>query len=251
MKIIEDCGIASPETGQLCTMGKGHVGPHKVGGPYHTVETFVIKCTDKPCEYHHNSALNSKTRERDKWLECIHCGHQIEQPLDGKQAVTGKETLGAPGARLEGFSDWEVKPTQLPQLSTYSTWRMQAAPLPWRIETETQEDRTISYIVDNIGNLVAGTRIYGTDARARANLWLLVYSVNLVYCLSPLLRYLQALVDELAKNNYAKCRRLMDYEGMSVQMSGLVYRMKLKLKTHAALLKVHLHKASPHEDKKA
>ena len=72
------CSALSPTTGQLCTMGKGHFGPHKVGGPYHTVETFVTQCTDKPCVYHPNSREVNKAGSRVRWEECIHCGHIIE-----------------------------------------------------------------------------------------------------------------------------------------------------------------------------
>ncbi len=70
------CGVLSPTTKQLCTMQKGHAGPHQVGGPYHTVETFVIKCVDKPCEYHENHKPLLKTRGIERWLECIVCGHK-------------------------------------------------------------------------------------------------------------------------------------------------------------------------------
>ena len=70
---MPDCSAPSPETGHLCTMAKGHFGAHKVGGPYTTVEEFVIQCTDKPCNYHTNSRLIG--RQREDYEQCIHCGH--------------------------------------------------------------------------------------------------------------------------------------------------------------------------------
>lgn len=64
-------------------MALGHCGPHKVGGPYNVTETFVIKCKDKPCDYHPNSReINHKTGERERWLECIHCGDKKPRPVD-------------------------------------------------------------------------------------------------------------------------------------------------------------------------
>ena len=71
----EYCGAVSPITKQLCTMFKGHAGPHKVGGPYHVVEEFVTKCLNKPCKYHTNSRINIKTKKKEEWSECIFCGH--------------------------------------------------------------------------------------------------------------------------------------------------------------------------------
>jgi hypothetical protein len=55
-------------------MGKGHCGPHKVGGPYHVVETFVTKCPDGQCEYMENSKANYGTQKIDEWMECWICG---------------------------------------------------------------------------------------------------------------------------------------------------------------------------------
>jgi len=67
-------------------MALGHCGPHKVGGPYNVTETFVIKCKDKPCDYHPNSReINHKTGERERWLECIHCGDKKPRPQKGGQ----------------------------------------------------------------------------------------------------------------------------------------------------------------------
>ncbi len=62
------CNAVSPVTGKLCTMSEGHAGPHKVGGPYHTIERFVIKCTEA-CVVHPNSDGQGK-----RWNECIWCG---------------------------------------------------------------------------------------------------------------------------------------------------------------------------------
>ena len=74
-----DCHCPSPVTGQLCTMGEGHAGPHKVGGPYHTVEEFVTQCEDTPCVYHENSKRTS-VNTWERWLECIKCGHRKPKP---------------------------------------------------------------------------------------------------------------------------------------------------------------------------
>jgi hypothetical protein len=60
------CNCESP-TGQKCTMGLFHAGPHKVGGPYNTTEIFVTPCEGE-CVFHHNSD------EFEEWEECIHCG---------------------------------------------------------------------------------------------------------------------------------------------------------------------------------
>ena len=68
------CGVASPATKQLCTMGKGHAGCHKVGGPYHVVEEFVTQCPGNTCEYHHNSRPVPLTHREEEWMECIRCG---------------------------------------------------------------------------------------------------------------------------------------------------------------------------------
>ncbi len=70
------CGLASPTTGQLCTMSKGHVGPHKAGGPYHSVEDWVTQCPEGKCEYHENS----NKLKKEQWLECIRCGHRKPLP---------------------------------------------------------------------------------------------------------------------------------------------------------------------------
>lgn len=76
------CAAESPTTKQRCTMAKGHFGPHRVGGPYHVVETFVTKCTDRVCEYHQNSRPNIETGGRDRWSECIWCGHILSEGVE-------------------------------------------------------------------------------------------------------------------------------------------------------------------------
>lgn len=72
---MSGCSVPSPKTGQLCTMAKGHFGAHKVGGPYHVVEEFVVKCVDRGCNYHHNSRLNIVTKQKEYFEQCIFCGH--------------------------------------------------------------------------------------------------------------------------------------------------------------------------------
>lgn len=74
------CKCPSQLSGQLCTMGEGHAGPHQVGGPYHTVESFVTQCCEGECDYHPTQgALNVIMR----WQQCIHCGHR--KPLHVEQ----------------------------------------------------------------------------------------------------------------------------------------------------------------------
>jgi len=65
------CKEVNPATGNVCTMGSGHFGPHKVGGPYNTTEEFITPCVTKhrTCDFHHNSDGRGK-----HWEECIHCG---------------------------------------------------------------------------------------------------------------------------------------------------------------------------------
>lgn len=75
------CATPSPRTGNICTMAKGHFGPHKVGGPYNTTEIFIIKCTTK-CNMHING-----DRDGIEWHECIYCGNKI--PLDSKWISEG------------------------------------------------------------------------------------------------------------------------------------------------------------------
>jgi len=87
-----ECSVPSPETGQLCTLGKGHFGAHKVGGPYHTVEEFVIKCTDKPCNYHPNSRLIGKRQE--KYHQCIYCGHVLSLHRESPPVYCYDDTFG-------------------------------------------------------------------------------------------------------------------------------------------------------------
>ncbi len=74
------CKCPSPHTGQLCTMGQGHAGPHQVGGPYHTVESFVTQCPEGECDFHPNRANLSSIM---RWQECIHCGQR--KPLHVEQ----------------------------------------------------------------------------------------------------------------------------------------------------------------------
>ncbi len=74
------CKCPSPITGQLCTMGKDHAGPHQVGGPYHTIESFVTQCAEGMCDYHTNhTGIPSIVR----WQECCFCGHR--KPLSTEQ----------------------------------------------------------------------------------------------------------------------------------------------------------------------
>ena len=55
-------------------MGEGHVGPHKVGGPYKTTEAFVTKC-EMGCDFHHNSnGYYHHPKLFKEWEECIYCG---------------------------------------------------------------------------------------------------------------------------------------------------------------------------------
>lgn len=68
-----ECRAASPKTGQLCTMGKGHAGPHKAGGPYHSVEDWVTPCAEG-CTYHSNRKWNGSGW--DLFEECIRCGQR-------------------------------------------------------------------------------------------------------------------------------------------------------------------------------
>lgn len=83
-----ECRCVSPLTGQLCTMARGHAGPHQVGGPYHTIESFVTQCPEDQCEYHSNQAGMSIVR----WQECIQCGHR--KPLHVQQYIL-ETPLGA------------------------------------------------------------------------------------------------------------------------------------------------------------
>jgi len=70
------CPAVSPE-GYQCDMASGHVGPHQlyIRGRNHTW-TWVEKCPEETCVFHHNSDLDG-----NEWEECIHCG--VRQPAGG------------------------------------------------------------------------------------------------------------------------------------------------------------------------
>lgn len=72
MSNLKPCDAVSP-TGGICTMAKGHFGPHKVGGPYAVTEVFIIRCTEKPCEFHYDGVED----------QCIWCG--TTQPAEGEE----------------------------------------------------------------------------------------------------------------------------------------------------------------------
>ena len=72
---MKPCTAVNPATGNKCVMADGHFGPHKAGDVYPHTESFVIKCSGRECNYHHNSNGNGK-----HWRECIHCGDRIDIP---------------------------------------------------------------------------------------------------------------------------------------------------------------------------
>lgn len=82
-------------------MAEGHAGPHKVGGPYHTVEEFVTKCPDGHCNYHHNS----NRLRRTEWLECIHCGHKVSSMTNEQKAKWDAIIAANPVLRDPSFRD--------------------------------------------------------------------------------------------------------------------------------------------------
>jgi hypothetical protein len=74
----DPCPVVLPISKQLCSMAKGHFGPHVLGSPYHPTERFVTQCSgNKKCEYHRNSATDYTPYPpmQNEWLECIFCGH--------------------------------------------------------------------------------------------------------------------------------------------------------------------------------
>ena len=68
------CQEINPATNKQCELAEGHFGTHQEDWSRVHGASWITKCKDKECDYHHNSKWIHDEKVHVSWNECIHCG---------------------------------------------------------------------------------------------------------------------------------------------------------------------------------
>ena len=98
------CTFDNPRTGDKCVMAMGHFGKHRSGDIDNPKETWVIPCTDGPCDFHLNWDQGDV-----EWEECINCGQERPITYQDEPATTpAHPSVSPPVKRFIFFKGWGI-----------------------------------------------------------------------------------------------------------------------------------------------